>query len=325
MTERTARFGLAFVMPAIIAAAGFLPMLLIGDLPDRFASHFDGSGRPDGSMSLTQLAITTGVMMLTGLILCIGVALWPKPLPALVAPMLAGTGAFIAAMAAAIAATTVIGQRNLTDFNDAELAALTLLIVIGSAVFAGIAAGWMAKALPVVSDTVETLNQPTMELGSGERAVWIGGQSSPLWFGFSALTLAVLISVAVVGAPWFAVAALALSTVATLAFASIRVRADQKGLHVSYGRLPWPRTQLAIEEIATASVIDVRPMEWGGWGYRGSLKLLDKAAVVHRAGPGLRVDLHNGKTFAVTLDNPEPAAAVLNAEVARLPRQTTSA
>ena len=88
--------------------------------------------------------------------------------------------------------------------------------------------------------------------------------------------------------------------------------------------LGWPRIHLAMEQIASATVIDVRPMEWGGWGYRGSLKLFDKAALIYRAGPGLRVDLHSGKTFVVTLDDPEPAAAVLNTEIARLPQPATS-
>ena len=91
-------------------------------------------------------------------------------------------------------------------------------------------------------------------------------------------------------------------------------------LHVAYGRLPWPRTHIAVEDIESASVVDIRPMEWGGWGYRGSLKLMQRAAVVHRAGPGIRVDLRNGKVFAVTIDDPETAVAVLNAEAARIPQ-----
>lgn len=325
MTEKTARFGLAVVLPVIIAAVGFLPMLLISDLPERFASHFDGSGLPDGSMTLTQLAVTTGVMVTIGLVFCIGVGLWRKPLPALVAPTAAGTGAFVAGMGAAIAATTVIGQRNLTDFNEAELGALTFVSVIASAAVAGLAAGWLAKALPTQADTMPEGATPTMALAEGERAVWVGDQSSALLFGIGALSLAVFVTMAVIGAPWLAVLVVALATVTFLALARVRVRTDGSGLHVVFGGLPWPRTHLAIEDIESASVIDVRPKDWGGWGYRGSLKLLDQAGVIYRAGPGLRVNLRNGKTFVVTIDNPEMGAAILNAEVARLPNQTTPA
>ena len=59
-------------------------------------------------------------------------------------------------------------------------------------------------------------------------------------------------------------------------------------------------------------------MEWGGWGYRGSLALVKKAAIVLRAGPGLRLDLLNGRTFVVTIDDPQTPAALLSAETERL-------
>ena len=45
---------------------------------------------------------------------------------------------------------------------------------------------------------------------------------------------------------------------------------------------------------------------------------MNRAAVVLRAGPGLRLDLHDGKTFAITIDNPETPAQLLNAEASRL-------
>ena len=87
---------------------------------------------------------------------------------------------------------------------------------------------------------------------------------------------------------------------------------------MKYGMLPWPRTSIDVVEIESASAIDVRPMEWGGWGYRGTLTLMKQAAVVLRAGPGIRLDLTDGRVFVVTVDNPEPAVALLNAEVGRL-------
>ena len=86
---------------------------------------------------------------------------------------------------------------------------------------------------------------------------------------------------------------------------------------MKYGILPWPKTSVGVDRISEASVIDVKPSQWGGWGYRGSLKLMKRAAVVHRAGPGIRLDLNDGKVFVVTVDNPETPVALLNAEVSR--------
>ena len=64
-------------------------------------------------------------------------------------------------------------------------------------------------------------------------------------------------------------------------------------------------------------VIDVRPGEWGGWGYRGSVKVFGRAAVVLRAGTGIRVDLVGGRAFAVTVDDAETGARLLNDLAAR--------
>lgn len=317
ISERTARLLLGAVLPIIIAAAGLLPMLLISDLPERFASHFDGAGRPDGSMSLGELAAATGVMMAIGFAMMIGVALYRKPLPWLIGPTAAGIGAFVAAQGAAIATTTVVEQRDLVDWQDAELSGSTLAIVLGAALLALIVAVRIAATLPVGDGSGSVGEQPTMTLADGERTVWTTTHTSPLMYALGLGLLATLVAVAVVGVPWIVLVVLLVASIAVLALASVRVRADRNGLHVNYGLLPWPVTHLGLDEIASASVIDVKPMEWGGWGYRGSLRFMTRAAVVHRAGPGLRVDLHNGKVFAVTVDNPEPGAALLNAEAAR--------
>ena len=36
---------------------------------------------------------------------------------------------------------------------------------------------------------------------------------------------------------------------------------------------------------------------------------MNRAAVVLRAGPGLRLDLHDSKEFAMTIDNPDTPAS----------------
>ena len=45
---------------------------------------------------------------------------------------------------------------------------------------------------------------------------------------------------------------------------------------------------------------------------------MKRAAVVLRAGPGIRLDLHDGKVFVVTIDDPDIPARLLNAEASRL-------
>jgi hypothetical protein len=77
------------------------------------------------------------------------------------------------------------------------------------------------------------------------------------------------------------------------------------------------RTGVALRDVVQAEAIDIRPLEWGGWGYRGSLRLMGRAAVVLRAGPGVRLELRGGRVLAVTVDDAETAAGLLNDLVAR--------
>lgn len=156
-----------------------------------------------------------------------------------------------------------------------------------------------------------------MELGEGEQAVW---SATLLNRWMLALGAALAVAGFAVGllADWVLAIALLAASVVLLLFGAIRVSVDRGGLHVHYGVLGWPRSFVAIDRIEAATVVDVRPARWGGWGYRGSLKLARRAAVVVRRGPGLRLDLRGGRAFVVTIDEPETPAALLNAEVARL-------
>ncbi len=155
---------------------------------------------------------------------------------------------------------------------------------------------------------------PIMEIEPGQRLVWSSSLSSR-WILLPAiglLTFGPLVMLAPDTPPWLLVV-IVIGGIALLSLASIRVRADSAGLHVKYGALPWPTTNISIDRIDEASVIDVRPMDWGGWGYRGTLTLMKQAAIVLRAGPGIRLDLNDGRVFVVTVDDPETAVALINA------------
>jgi hypothetical protein len=104
----------------------------------------------------------------------------------------------------------------------------------------------------------------------------------------------------------FAVVAITLTT-----FSTIAVTIDPDGLHIAFG--PWgiPKKRIALTDIEGAQAIDVRPMRWGGWGYRW-VPWKRASAVVLRGGPGVKVNRVGGRTFVVTVDGAPKAAAVLN-------------
>ena len=91
-------------------------------------------------------------------------------------------------------------------------------------------------------------------------------------------------------------------------FIRLRVTADWRGLRVvsAVFRIPLKRIRLDAMDVIEAA--ELRPAEWGGWGYR---IMPGRSALILRTGPGLIVTTTNQKQFAVSLDDPETPAALL--------------
>ena len=318
MNEWTRRAILGVAIPLSVVALGLGPYLAYSaDLPERVASHYGISGRPDGSMTPEQFLIVVGTLMVLGSVACAAIAITRRRLQPMIAPTVSFVGAFVGALAAGILTITAIGQRGLDRWQDATLSPWTLIVWIAGSVIVGSAAARLASSLPSTADTGTAASPPAMNLAPGERAFWTASLSAgwPTLLGL--LVLVVALSLVGFTELWIA-AALLVPAIAIITLSRIRVTADRSGLQVRYGFLGWPRTSVPLRRIATAQAIDIRPSEWGGWGYRGSLTLMKRAAVVLRAGPGIRLDLHDGKVFVVTIDDPDIPARLLNAEASRL-------
>jgi len=319
MNDATTKLLLGVVLPAVAAAFGFIPFLLFkSELPNPLASHFGASGVPDGSMSPLAFMGVTGVLFAAGAALCFGATMKTWSWGPGVGVGVASLGAFLCVFASGLLLAVTVNQRGLEDWTEASFSwSLTLAAVLAAIVGAALAAR-LALRLPAMQlQPPDPSDQPVLALGASEQAVW----STRLQSGFlSALGAIAVIAggcLGVVLGQWSPALVTLVAGLAVLAIASLKVRVDRSGLHVQYGILPWPRTHIAIEDVIAASVIDVRPMEWGGWGYRGSLKVMKQAAAVLRAGSGIRVDLADGKRFVVTVDDPAVGAGLLNAHVRR--------
>ena len=94
-------------------------------------------------------------------------------------------------------------------------------------------------------------------------------------------------------------------------FSTIAVTVDASGVRIAFGPWGFPTKQIALNDIESAQAIDVRPLRWGGWGYRW-MPWKRASAVVLRKGPGLKLDRVDGRTLVVTVDGASRAAAVLN-------------
>jgi hypothetical protein len=96
----------------------------------------------------------------------------------------------------------------------------------------------------------------------------------------------------------------------TLAFVQVRVSVDRRGLRVVSRLVGIRLKQVSLDRVESAFADTVNPLQLGGWGYRLTA---GRTAVVLRSGEALVVNLRRGNQFAVTVDDSQTAAALLNA------------
>jgi hypothetical protein len=100
-------------------------------------------------------------------------------------------------------------------------------------------------------------------------------------------------------------------------FAKVHVDVDQRELRIRYGYIGWLTQRIALGRVVTARAFMLRPLEHGGWGYRGSVRFFGRAAVVVRGGPALALELADGKRLSITVDDADRAAQVINELLSR--------
>lgn len=136
---------------------------------------------------------------------------------------------------------------------------------------------------------------------------------SPVWRGtcrsrFAVVVCLVIVAVAAVAAVAVDLPAagipVALAGVFVLTLVEIRVELTPEALRIRYGGpLRWPSQSIPLADVEAVEAIDVDPERYGGWGYRGSLRLYRRAALNLRRGPGLRLELRDHRVFVVTVDD----------------------
>jgi len=104
-------------------------------------------------------------------------------------------------------------------------------------------------------------------------------------------------------------------------FAKVHVDVDQREIRIRYGYIGWLTQRVALARVVAARAFQLRPLEHGGWGYRGSVRLFGRAAVIVRGGPALGLELADGKRLSVTVDDADTAARVINGILSRRPAQ----
>jgi hypothetical protein len=306
----------------ILLALAVGPLWLWGaELPNPIATQWDLGGAPKNSMSLVGFGVLMAALTLPGALALLGAALaGDHAVTRSVRAALAGLGGSHAALFAAVTLQATLAQRGVARWADAPgPGVVELVLILGFSGAVGGALASLALGWPKDAPRGEGAGQgapASLGLGPDEQALWVRRVSAPWLYGLAVVGL-VLVGVGFATAEWALVFVGAPLIPISTGMATALVSVDQTGLWVRWGTLGLWRTGVALRDVVQAEAIDIRPLEWGGWGYRGSLRLMGRAAVVLRAGPGVRLELRGGRVLAVTVDDAETAAGLLNDLVAR--------
>ncbi len=310
----THRIALACVHIAVLLTTTTVVLVGRSDLRAQVATHFTLSGRPDATMERNIFCWV--VLNAAVLITLLGLVTAWRVRGRSVLSSWSASLAFAGAMLAGFVTWTVGTQRvggNAPPATGPSILAIAL--IVGSALTCAALASTLA--LRGTDEWLSSAVLPRLGLGDQESATWTRRLRSPWFLLFAGIGVVFAIVGLFVGLIPLVVVGLVTAIVNVEAH-TIRVRVDRLGLRIAWGPFGVPATRITLDRIATASPIDVKPREWGGWGYRGSLRFWGRAAAVLRRGPGIRVDLRDGRTFAVTIDDADTAAALLNDYVARV-------
>lgn len=314
----------------LLASVG--PLLLAAPhLPEPLASHFGISGAPDGALPLLAFAAVLAALGLLPAVLA-----WPRTRgkePGSAAGRLALVG-FSSTLSAALGVLTLGLNWERAVWTEAAHFELWLLLpLLGLPLAVAAVLGALGRRLWPGNEVAPALGVDSLPLAPGERAYW-SGVARNRWFLL--VMVAILIETAVFRlilskAPMASGLVLGIHLLVLLLLehlSKIRVSINERALTIHYGHLGWIRQRVPLARIARASAFELEPMSHGGWGYRGSLKLLGRAAVVVRSGSALRLELRDAKQLCITVEDAETGAALLNGFVQRgaeLPSQPSGA
>jgi hypothetical protein len=277
-------------------------------LPAELASHWSGMGAADGAMAAGSLFALyvglTGVSALAG----VAIALWSG-----ISARARRGWFFLLGMFGGMGATSWLLAAALTTQTGDPYA-----VVLGAwSILSMASVGYgIVPFLISPRPEVEATDVPSrFEFEPSETGAWSHTITGSI---FVWATLGLIILGAVLYGPaliegrasdaLFGIVTLSVAIVFIASFMRLRVTADWRGLRVVSSVFRVPLKRIRLDRIDVIEAAELRPAEWGGWGYR---IMPGRSALILRKGPGLIVTMTNQKQFAITLDDPDVPAALL--------------
>jgi hypothetical protein len=312
----------AVFVVGLVVLALVLPLPFVDRMPDPVATHWGANGVVNGTSRRGGFAVNIVATML-----CVGAVVGAVAafLPPRAGTRALGTsrlarGLLLLGIALGAAPGTVaaivsanVGAGSALEADAPVLLVLALVlggVAVSNAVLLSLLAATFGRSLPY-----EGADRPEgLPVRPGEHQHWVSGARNRGITTFAA-ALALLPLEALVGGP-IPIGALVVPGVVgvgLLCFSGVRVAVDDQEVAIDLGPLRWPRRHISRDRIVAASVVDIRPLEWGGWGWRG---IPGRTAIVIRKGEGMQLDLGDGHSLVVTVDDARRGAALINSRTA---------
>lgn len=293
-------------IPALaLLAAAIWSLTILSELPDPVASHFGAGGVADGFTSPLALILGFAVLgaFLLGLFAAIARAGFTS---ADSGRVMAGIGSGTVFLLSALLVLMLNTQRGLADATSATLGdSPSLAFVIAAA--GGLLVALLAR--PVVAEAPEFA--PTeIPLRNTSRAVWFGSARVVGWvlalFVLGAVVMLLTGIWALLDAQWLPATLLLVGFLSMVMLTGVHVRVDATDIH--WRLLPGlPRATIPYSAVTGVSVVDMRPGDWGGWGWRFGAQ---GQALFFRSGEGLRIERTRGAAFHISVNDASRGAAL---------------
>ncbi len=290
-----------------LAILGSLPVLINwSSLPDPVATHWGLDGTPNGHSPLWLAALLPAFVVAVGVLLALALQRDGNPSAEGVAVvgLVGGVGVWIGF------STMLLNVGNSTWEEASDFDVWQIIGVV----IAALVLGWLGYVLgkrwyPPPPPAVRPVEAgPALRLDPEEVVDWVGSVSVR-WPFYVLLPFGVLFLFL---PGWFKGLAVVYVGLALL-FARVTVEVGDDGLGVRLAGVLRVK-RIPLDRIASCESIDLEPTEWAGWGYR---VVPGGSAVVLRRGPAIVVHLVDDRRFAVTVDDADTGAALLNALVIR--------
>ncbi|MER5420796.1 hypothetical protein [Streptosporangium roseum] len=305
--------GWVTLVTAVLVA---VPSTLRDRLPDPLAVHWGPSG-PDGSAPFAVVLVAwAAVWLLIGGGACVAAAAGAARLRRRAGRM--GLGALLGGgglFCLAVQLATVSANLDAPDWRRAGGLSLAALLAPAGLALGGWLGALAARPGPDEVSRRGGTDADLLELRPGQRAVWVSSARNGWLLAIGASLVAVgtglLVAVAfgAESGPWPTSVVVIVAGLLGVALSSVRVRIAQDGLQVSYGPLRLPRRHVPLVKLDSAWSEERFPREVGGWGVRG---LPGAATIMLRGGECLVVRYASGGRLAISVDDAERGAALLN-------------